>query len=209
MVYEGSLRPVPYIQNHINWCWATAAKIVGLHYRALMGYSRVQWPEKGVPRSDRRGLRPEYVRYCDGVPMVDSLQAMIVEAAQEKGLNADGNSPMGDAEKIRALKYVVSGNPHSTEVSIRTLGYVDSSDLLEEAGEELVFVLNRPSCTIGNYQRITGDYHSLVLLPKDSGIILYDPWDGFCEWFTVRQVFSTGFLLNTGPGIIRWIQYIQ
>ena len=25
-------RPAPYIQNHVSWCWATAAKIVGFHF---------------------------------------------------------------------------------------------------------------------------------------------------------------------------------
>ena len=24
-------KPEPWVQNHENWCWATAAKIVGLH----------------------------------------------------------------------------------------------------------------------------------------------------------------------------------
>lgn len=40
------------------------------------------------------------------------------------------------------------------------------------------------------------------------GLKLFDPWDGFADEFTVEQIFQSGFLSNSGPGIVKWIQYV-
>lgn len=43
----------------------------------------------------------------------------------------------------------------------------------------------------------------------EPSIILYDPWDGYIEQYSVTQIFRTGFLTNRGKGLVKWIQYIR
>lgn len=204
-----NLFPSAYIQNHINWCWATAAKIVGFHYLLSTGASFDAGTSCGTPRLDSNGLRMGYIGQKDGVPTVDIWQARIVAAARDKTVNPDGNAPEGDEGKARAIKYVISGDPNGAVPSVSTLGDYRTHGLWHDRKPQLDTILTSPFCMIGNYQRITGDFHSLVLKSEEGKVVIYDPWDGSTGRFTVGQAFGTGFLLNTGPGVIKWIQYIQ
>ena len=55
-------RPAPYIQNHVSWCWATAAKIVGFHFLMSTGKSIPIKPEQGIIVESMVGFRWDYVR---------------------------------------------------------------------------------------------------------------------------------------------------
>ena len=202
--------PTPYIQNHINWCWATSAKIVGLQYLLLNGGSIPMKRVEGVPRIYLYGLRSEYIRMKNSVAFVDAWQNDIVIAARSSDLNPTGNAPEGDEGKERALKYIVTGDPFSTKINILTIGRSDMGDTLFQSDlKELMVVMERGISVIGNYQRIDGNYHSVVLSKALTGIKLYDPWDGFAGMFTFAQMFHSGFLSNSGPGVIKWIQFIN
>ena len=202
-------RPEPYIQNHVSWCWATAAKIVGFHFLLAVGQNIPQRAERRVTYFPLAGLRQKYIEERSGDIFVDGWQFDIVEAAKTPSLNPAGNNPEGDEGKERALKYVITGDPGSKEIEVKTLGLFRGADTLyQTCASQLFTILNRTSCVIGNYQKINGNYHSVVLIRTGDNIRLYDPWDGYSEIFSVQQVFQSGFLSNSGPGVIRWIQYV-
>lgn len=199
-----NLTPAPFIQNHINWCWATVAKIVGFHYLSLRG-QKIPWKKgDGICRADAVGLRTEFICMKDGLTMVDAWQNKIVEVSKSPVFNADGNQAEDDEGKARALRYVASGDPFSSSTNIiTTLSPCDGQDLMCVVKDILKF----SQCSlIGNYRRLDGSYHSVVLKPENELFVLYDPWDGYSSKFTMQQVFTTGFLSNTGPGVIQWIQ---
>jgi len=193
----------------VNWCWATAAKIAGFHFLLTMGENIPRKTERSVAHFPLAGLRQKYVEERGGDVFVDGWQFDIVEAAKTPSLNPAGNMPEGDEGKERALKYVITGDPGSKAIEVKTLGQFGSADTLYQACAPRLFtILGRAGCVIGNYQKINGNYHSVVLIRTSDGIRLYDPWDGFYGNFSVEQVFQSGFLSNSGPGIIRWIQYV-
>lgn len=99
--------------------------------------------------------------------------------------------------------------PDSETPVIRTLGkYDDKHSLYQIYGQSLFDLLDCSGCVIGNYQKLNGSYHSVVLSRTEKGLKLFDPWDGFADEFTVEQIFQSGFLSNSGPGIVKWIQYV-
>ena len=79
---------------------------------------------------------------------------------------------------------------------------------VSNAAQSLFDLLDCSGCVIGNYQKLNGSYHSVVLSRTEKGLKLFDPWDGFADEFTVEQIFQSGFLSNSGPGIVKWIQYV-
>ena len=200
-------RPAPYIQNHVSWCWATAAKIVGFHF--LMSTGKSIKPEQGIIVESMVGFRWDYVRKsCEHI-FADAWQYDIVKAARSPIFNPSGDKPEGDVGKERALKYVIAGDPDSETPVIRTLGkYDDKHSLYQIYGQSLFDLLDCSGCVIGNYQKLNGSYHSVVLSRTEKGLKLFDPWDGFADEFTVEQIFQSGFLSNSGPGIVKWIQYV-
>lgn len=202
-----------YIQNHVNWCWAAAAKITGVQYCCknhiqpyLSGLEGIN-----VIREDPTGLRPPACGISGGRLTVDVAQLEIVEHAKDPNHNPDGNAPEGDDGKARALRYIITGNPWDASLEIAVCGYyADSQDLLSTSANQIQEAIELGNPFIGNYQRENGLFHSVVLCPKKgSQIELYDPWDGYKEQFTLSQVFQSGFLTNSGRGVIRWIQYIR
>ena len=200
--------PDPYIQNHVSWCWATAAKITGFHILLTMGKNIPQKTKRRIIHFPLAGLRQKYVEERDGEIFVDGWQFDIVEVAKTTLFNPVGDRPEGDEGKERALKYVITGDPESKEIEVRTFGQHGSTNTLYQAyAHQLVTILDRVGCVIGNYQKTNGNYHSVVLIKTSHGIQLYDPWDGFFENFSVEQIFQSGFLSNSGSGIIHWIQY--
>ena len=139
----------------------------------------------------------------------DAWQYDIVKAARSPIFNPSGDKPEGDVGKERALKYVIAGDPDSETPVIRTLGkYDDKHSLYQIYGQSLFDLLDCSGCVIGNYQKLNGSYHSVVLSRTEKGLKLFDPWDGFADEFTVEQIFQSGFLSNSGPGIVKWIQYV-
>lgn len=206
----------PNIQNHVNWCWAVAAKIVGIEYClrnkiACPIIDQANKNPKGIIRKDISGLRLHVCGSLQGKPTVDALQFSIVERAKDPINNPDGNQPEGDVGKARALRYITTGDPESDTLFVQLSGfYADPCDLLSTAPLSIDEAISLGNPFIGNYQRQDGTFHSIVLTPlTETALEIYDPWDGFREQFSKFQLFKSGFLTNQGPGIIKWIQYIR
>lgn len=201
-----------YIQNHINWCWATVAKIVGLEY--CLKYNlpiHFQQTEADIIRTDLCGLRLDICGRSGGYVTVDAMQLNIVEHAKDPWNNPNGNLPEGDAAKERALRYVISGRTDALFPVVILAGhYKNRNDLLSSLPAYVEEAMILGNSFIGNYQRTDGAYHSVVLSPiTENRLRLYDPWDGFQEEFSKQQLFRSGFLNNQGAGAIQWIQYIR
>lgn len=202
------------IQNHINWCWAAAAKIVGIEYcqrNCLPILASINVERANVIRTDYQGLRPQVCGLCQGMITVDAMQLDIVEHAKNNQRNPTGNLPEDDEGKARALRYIITGNPASVFPKIVTAGYYsDKQDLLDSSQSLINEAIQLGNPFIGNYQRQDGTFHSVVLYPMmTSQLKLFDPWDGFQEQFSLPQIFKSGFLTNQGKGVILWIQYIR
>ena len=220
LLFANDLHSVPdytpnsIIQNHINWCWAVVAKIVGLEYCRRNNFP-IHFSANTccgmVARKDHRGLRPHTCGFAHRGMAVDALQFDIVEHAKDYFKNPDGNLPEDDEGKARALRYVITGNPYSQTPEIIVAGFhSDVYDLLSTSAALVDEAIKLRTPFIGNYLLEDGNYHSVVLFPiTESQLELYDPWDGYKERFSKTQIFRTGFLTNQGKGIIKWIQYIR
>lgn len=213
---NGNCLAKPNIQNHVNWCWAVAAKIVGIEYclRNQIPCPVVEQTQKGsedIIRKDTSGLRLTVCGSYQGEITVNAVQLSIVEHAKDSINNPDGNQPEGDLGKARALRYIITGNPESDTLSIQLAGfYFDPHDLLSTDSISIAEAMDWGNPFIGNYRRQDGTFHSIVLTPlTGSTLEIYDPWDGYREHFSKLQLFRSGFLTNQGPGIIKWIQYIR
>lgn len=162
-------------------------------------------------RDDVRGLRTEACGLVSGKIVVDAIQLDIVNAAKNMTTNFDGNSAEDDMGKVRALHYIITGNPNAALPEVAIAGYyLDTHDLLTTSKNSIDEALEFRNPFIGSFLRIDGNYHSVVLFPiTESSIMLYDPWDGYVEKFTVTQIFRTGFLTNQGKGLVKWIHYIR
>lgn len=210
--YVSHKKAEPFIQSHINWCWATCAKIVGIQYchlnsRPLLFSQQI----RDIPRNDLRGLRLSVCGTREGAITVDALQMLIVEHARSPEKNLSGNFPEDDNAKERALRYVITGSIHSKSPDIIVAGdYYNQASLLDVLPDELDAAIGLSNPFIANYRRVDETFHSVVLSPiSETRLRLYDPWDGYQEEFSKLQLFKSGFLTNQGPGIIQWIQYIR
>ena len=206
--------PLHNVQNHINWCWATAAKIVGVEYchrNRLPIHAGINIEHANTIRKDCQGLRPQICGLCKGMLTVDAMQLDIVEHAKDTYRNPSGNLPEDDEGKARALRYIITGNPSSISSEIVTIGhYWDEQGLLDSSPSLIDEAIRSGTPFIGNYQRQDGTFHSVVLYPMSSSKLkLFDPWDGFQGQFSISQIFRSGFLTNQGKGVILWIQYIR
>lgn len=206
----------PYIQNHINWCWAVVSEIVGFQYCVRNNrFSKISLeiskPHANTRRTDLRGLRPYVCGICEDSIVVDSIQLDIVEHAKSTTFNHTGNFPEDDIGKARALRYVITGNSASTIPQIVIAGnYYDDRCLLNTERSAIDEAIALGNSFIGNYRRQDGTFHSIVLKPVSaSWLELYDPWDGYKAQFRTTQIFKSGFLTNQGIGVIKWIQYIH
>lgn len=206
----------PNIQNHVNWCWAVAAKIVGTAYclRNQIPSPVIEQTQRGFKdaiRKDLTGLRLHVCGSYQGHITVDTVQLSIVERAKDPINNPDGNQPEGDSGKARALHYIITGDPESNIPCIQLVGfYADPLDLLSTAPLSIAEAIKCGNPFIGNYQRQDGTFHSIVLTPiTESALEIFDPWDGYREHYSKLQLFKSGFLTNQGPGVIKWIQYIR
>ena len=208
-------KPEPWVQNHENWCWATAAKIVGLHFCKRKGIRPpVLWEEQypnGIVRDDLTGVLPLYSGCVGGVVTVDAWQYKIVENARDGISNRHGNLPEYDDAKARALRYVVTGKVNDAAVHIVEYGFYDDEMPLweQDCFPDIERALGSGFALLGNFVGMTGTAHSVVLLPLgNSRIGVFDPCDGSYGVHSYRQVFETGFLTRKGPVLIKWIQYI-
>ena len=206
--------PLHNVQNHINWCWATAAKIVGVEYchrNRLPIHAGINIEHANTIRKACQGLRPQICGLCKGMLTVDAMQLDIVEHAKDTYRNPSGNLPEDDEGKARALRYIITGNPSSISPEIVTIGhYWDEQGLLDSSPSLIDEAIRSGTPFIGNYQRQDGTFHSVVLYPMSSSKLkLFDPWDGFQGQFSISQIFRSGFLTNQGKGVILWIQYIR
>lgn len=206
--------PLHNIQNHINWCWAVAAKIVGIEYCHRNGLpirANINIERANAIRKDYQGLRPQICGLCQGMVTVDAMQLDIVEHAKDTQRNPNGNLPEDDEGKARALRYIITGNPGSISPEIVTAGYYwDEQGLLDSSSSLIDEAIRSGNPFVGNYQRQDGTFHSVVLYPvTTSQLKLFDPWDGFQGQFSISQIFQSGFLTNQGKGVILWIQYIR
>lgn len=204
----------PRIQNHINWCWATAAIIVGTEYCLRYGIPphcgyRGEAPD--IIQKNLQGLRLQACGYVQGQVTVNAVQFEVVEHAKNPKENPGGYLPEGDEAKARALRYIITGDAHSAFPEIIVTGsYLDKRSLLSSSPSQITEIINLGNSFIGNYQKGNGTFHSIVLRSvSDSKFELYDPWDGFTELFSKTQIFQSGFLTNQGAGVVRWVQYIR
>lgn len=218
-----------YVQNRINWCWAATAKIVGMHYKEVCPsfnfsivaddnfrtregtYVSPEEYHRGVITDNPDGLRTKWLPHQDGIYRIDAWQRAIVIEASKKSAHMDLNVTGDETDKIRALKYVVTGNCECTQIQVMSIGYFnDALPLIDMYTSTIHSILIKQNWVIGNYIIMgRGIAHSVVLIPQDNLFIrIYDPWDGFTEIYTVDQIFRTGFLTNLGAGIVKWIQYI-
>ena len=207
-------KPKEYMQNHVNWCWATCSKIVGFHYlekkNGLTPWNFFKDFPYGVVREDNNGLIAQNVGMCSGNLTVDAWQWHIVAHCKNNETNPQGNEPEFDDGKWRALKYVVTGDISTKNIEIKQYGYFDDEISLyhQPCFEEIRAVLAKGYGLIGN---IIGNNkaHSVVVLPSGKNIKIFNPLDG--ETYTCRysQGFDTGFLTSRGQAVIKWVQYIN
>ncbi len=202
------------IQNHVNWCWATTAIIVGTEYCLRYGLSphfKNRAETSVVVEKNFPGLRIQACGYLDGKIAVNALQLEIVGNAKSFRENPNGCLPEGDEAKARALRYIITGDVYKPLPKIIVAGsYYDRHSLLTSSPLQIAEAIVLGNAFIGNYQKSNGTFHSVVLRPiTDSKLELYDPWDGFIEQFSKMQLFQSGFLTNQGAGVIQWIQYIH
>lgn len=207
--------PQPFVQNHTNWCWATVAKIVGLHYIQKKGLpAAYQWEcdfPYGVTADGMAGLIPHTLGRCLDAVTVDAWQYKIVENAKNHEKNPFGNLPEYDVAKVRALRYVVTGDANNNTFPIQEFGFY--KDILplykQECFEEIERNLDIGFASIGNYINIDRTAHSVVIFPKaNKAVTLYNPQDGTSYTCSYRQAFETGFLTTKGQAVIQWVQYI-
>lgn len=202
------------IQNHINWCWATAAIIVGTEYCLRYGISPHFENAMGVSiviEKDLPGLRRQACGYYQGKITVNALQFEVVEHTKDPEQNPTGYLPEGDEAKARALRYIITGDANKSFPEIIVAGlYHDKRSLLISSPSQIAEAIDLGNAFIGNYQKRTGSFHSIILRPTaDSTLELYDPWDGFTERYSKEQVFQSGFLTNQGAGVVQWVQYVR
>lgn len=208
--------PEPFIQNHVNWCWAVAAKIVGINYLKLSAKYNLDSIAERVNavtklNSEITGLRLEFCGNENGHIAVDALQYDLVLHACNRVFNPVGILPEDDEAKARAIRYLLSAANLNELPRIETLGTFSDMQLLVPTYERhLVEIIGYGYSFIGNYMKANGCFHSVVLTPSHArSLELYDPWDGYKEIFSMKQIFKSGFLTNQGLGIIQWIQYIS
>lgn len=206
--------PHPWIQNHVNWCWATAAKITGLHFCKVKGLDSDNiWKDQypwGIIRDDLTGLVPQYTGCMAGAVTADAWQYKIVEHAGGRE-NTDGNAPEYDDAKVRALHYVAAEVCRGARVQVNEYGYYkDRVPLGRQACfKEIEAALSSNLALIGNYISQTGLAHSVVVLPSEGQTLrVYDPQDGTQAAYTLSQLFETGFPIKDGLAVIQWVQYI-
>lgn len=227
-----SINPKFYIQNRSNWCWAAAAKIVGLHYKILkpryqftiecssglttkfrrLGFVSVDEMKNGVPTADREGLRFPGAIEVDDQIYVDAWQRAIVMNANTVKPGNGGNHPGDDTSKISALKYAITGSAQAFDIQVISRGHVNNpSSLLDQYQDEIETAFAGDRWMIGNYiSSMNQKPHSVALIAEENKRIrLFDPWDGFSDIYTLDQIFRTGFLTSLGQGLIKWIQYVR
>lgn len=216
-----------YIQNRTNWCWAVACRMVGEQFKKIhpeFDFSISPCREgneetdieagdkKGVRTNDRNGLRMDVVEWDGESFRADPWQRAIVMNANTEHPGADGNHFGDDAAKEQGLKYVVTGQCDSSLIQAVSLGFFDSREnLLIHHQEQIQEVFQRGDYMIGNavlYSR--GICHSFVLLnwTKSDKVLIYDPWNGFFEFYSAKDVFDSGISTALGTGIIKWVQYL-
>lgn len=221
----GKIITMKYLQNRTNWCWAVACKIVGKQFvrnnpqyhfsivkdlKGENGFVTGTEYENGVVTENMQGLRNEIVKHENEVFFVDAWQYAIVKNVFP---GCDGNMPGDDGAKEKGLKYVITGLCDTNRIQTVTVGDYDSmKSLLHFYWKPIVSILSSNNYLIGNallYPKCL--CHSFVLMgwTIDNKILLYDPWDGKTGFFTIDEVFYSGFSSALGRGIIKWIQYIN
>ncbi len=216
-----------YIQNCTNWCWAVACRMVGEQFKRnnpfydfRLNYGE-EITEEDVVRTGYsnilsfaalEGIRTDVVRQKDGLFLLDEWQRMIVRSANSEHPGVDGNWPGDDTAKEKGIRYVVTGLCDSSLVEVVSMGNFDSDkSLLYYHYSKLRYAFLQNNYVIGNAvlypKRVC---HSFVLMDwtEEDKILIYDPWDGHFEFYTVADVFCNGISGPLGTGIIKWVQCI-
>ena len=131
---------------------------------------------------------------------------MVVKAAQR-----DRSESATDEVKERAIKFVITGDPHSSRIAVNSHGkYASGASLYPFYKDELGERLRYGYYIIGNYfARQNSFFHSVVIREEEKRLLLYDPWDGTSWSFSAEQLFVSGFITNLGGGTIEWVQYVE
>lgn len=211
-----------YIQNRTNWCWAVACKMLGEQFRIIhpglrFGASnniypnRLHYNNKTVFTCNMEGLRREAAWQQDGKIYIDLWQREIVRNAMMPDCADPGNLSGDDEAKERGIRFAATGDCDSTRIQVISAGTYDSGEsLLVTHREQIWRTLRAGNYIIGNAVINTGTlYHSFVLADwRETGILLYDPWDGSSAFHRAENIFEGGFTSALGTGIVKWIQYI-
>lgn len=211
-----------YIQNRTNWCWAVACKMLGEQFRLIhpglrfcaadnVYLCRLLNSNKTIPTGNMEGLRREAIWQQDGKSYIDLWQREIVRNAMMLDCADPGNLSGDDEAKERGICFAATGDCDSTQIQVISAGTYDSGEsLLVTHREQIWRALRAGNYIIGNAVMNTGTlYHSFVLVDwRETGILLYDPWDGSSVFHKAEDIFEGGFISALGTGIVKWIQYI-
>jgi hypothetical protein len=204
-------QPIPLIQNHISWCWAVCARLLGERYAKRRSTSVLNLTSLenaypfGIPVDDTHGFRSEYLGRADGAPTADLWQWAIVHAS--------GAGKMGtatDGIKERAVRFVITGEPENERVKVNTYGKFGSgvsvhpffNDILcKNNGQDIGFIGNcfLPASVV---------FHSIFADGNRRALQIYDPWDGASFSVDTEQLFASGVKLSLGQAVAEWIQYV-
>lgn len=201
--------PAPFIQNYSNWCWVVAVKLLVFQHISpkpcLEDHLNTVQELVVAPQNFLSGLRTEYAGHQNGRITIDKWQYEIATQINPE----DINTPANDSQKIQAIEWLLSRFSPSSSTFAKSLGYYLNSALWDNLSHVLP-ILESGRYIIGNAVLQPYDKsHNFILTKHSNGIILYDPWDGFQTYLSIQQAFQSGFLCNTGQGVIRWVQYIE
>jgi hypothetical protein len=203
--------PTPFIQNHIAWCWAVCARLLGEHYAVRRSNTAVQMASLenaypfGIPIDDLRGFRREHLGYVDNKPTADLWQWTI---AHVSGAGSTGTAT--DDVKERAVRFVVTGNPTGVQIEVNTYGRFASGMSARRFFED-VLCKRQPKCVcfIGNcFLPESTVFHSVFIKGNPHELYVCDPWDGATISADAEQLFEGGIRMSLGIGTVEWIQYI-
>lgn len=175
--------PDYYCQNKDHWCWAAAAKMVGIHNG---GGLKPEIDTNAKELENTGGLHDPYYGYNGSKRYVDGVQYAIVTRAKDgKDLDATGNTN----EIADAIKYVAKKN---LEVKYIRNYAEDGGTLVDLTQENINFInkeLNEGRYVVG-FVDGTEKGHFIVLQKynADDTYTVFNPWDDKKDKFVSSYV---------------------
>lgn len=216
---------INYIQNREHWCWAVACKMVGEQYKKLHNKYGFELINENSPKCgqvsafeynngvETNNLKGINWKIQNGFEVrVDAWQrAIVMNANTAMYQGYDGDVSGDDEAKIRGIKYYLTGDIHSNQIKVESIGsYYDNLSLMNEYGRRIRESSQRNEYIIGNVvmQGKKGCHSFVILCLEGDKVMLYDPLNGEILYCSIGDAFSKGFQCSLGIGIIKWIQRI-